>query len=186
MRDACARLLVVGPHGGAFVSFVLHLDMSTLTARTVLPPTDPSAETEVLAIFNAFNAVCESVLASEVTLNVGDESYVLTDEVVALIRDAFSAMAEHQAVTISKSNTVLSTQEAAEMLGVSRPTLVRLLEEGEIPFEKPSRHRRVNLSDLLEYKSRISERRSAVLAEMTADAAEDDDFHGVNGFIETR
>jgi len=83
-------------------------------------------------------------------------------------------------------DNLLTMSQAAELLGVSRPTLVRLLEEGEIPFEKPSRHPRVNLTDLLAYKSSISERRSAVLAEMTADAAEDDDFHGVNGFIETR
>lgn len=80
----------------------------------------------------------------------------------------------------------LTVSEAAELLGVSRPTLVRLLELGEIPFEKPSRHRRVSLADLLAYKSRISEHRSAVLAEMTADAAEDDDFHSVNDFIATR
>ncbi|UDF20123.1 helix-turn-helix domain-containing protein [Rhodococcus qingshengii] len=81
---------------------------------------------------------------------------------------------------------LLTVSVAAELLGVSRPTLVRLLELGEIPFEKPSRHRRVSLADLLAYKSRISERRSEVLAEMTADAAEDDDFRSVNGFIETR
>ena len=80
----------------------------------------------------------------------------------------------------------LTMSQAAELLGVPRPTLARLLERGEIPFEKPSLHRRVNLADLLAYKPRISERRSAVLAEMTAEAAEGDDFHGVNGFIETR
>lgn len=176
------RRAVVRIDCGAFVSFVLHLVMSITTARTVLPPTDPTGETEVRALFGAF----ESAIASSVTLTVGNKSFVLSDEVVALMREALSAMADHQAITISKSNTVLSTQEAAELLGVSRPTLVRLLEEGEIPFEKPSRHRRVNLADLLAYKDRISGQRRTVLAEMTADAAEDDGFHTVNGFIETR
>ncbi|WP_445548469.1 MULTISPECIES: helix-turn-helix domain-containing protein [unclassified Frankia] len=48
----------------------------------------------------------------------------------------------------------LSAQEAADLLGISRTTLVRLLESGVIPFEKPSRHREVRLDDLLEYRRR--------------------------------
>ena len=56
------------------------------------------------------------------------------------------------AVTVAPQHRTLSTQEAAGLLRISRTTLVRLLETGEIPFDKPSRHRKVRLDDLLEYR----------------------------------
>src|SRR5450755_3095236 len=67
-------------------------------------------------------------------------------------------MADSQvlAITVAPHQIVLSTSEAASLLGVSRPTLVRLLESGEIPFDKPGRHRRVRLADLLAYQQRAS------------------------------
>lgn len=58
------------------------------------------------------------------------------------------------------------------MLGISRPTLVRLLEQGEIPFDKPGRHRKVRLADLLAYQDRTRRARLAGLDEMVRHSEE--------------
>jgi excisionase family DNA binding protein len=82
------------------------------------------------------------------------------------------AMSRGQAVAIAPVHQRLTTQEAADMLGVSRPTLVKLLESGEIPFEQPGRHRRVRLVDVLEYRDRSSVRRREALDRMVEIADE--------------
>lgn len=72
------------------------------------------------------------------------------------------------------------------MPGVSRPTSVKLLESGEIAFTKPGRHRRVQLRDLVDYRQRIRQQRREALVAMTEEAAEDDGYRHINGFMETR
>lgn len=71
-------------------------------------------------------------------------------EVVAHIR---TALQQGLAVTVSTHEASLTTQQAADVLGVSRPTLVRLLEHGRIPYEQPGRHRRVQLQDVLDFQA---------------------------------
>jgi excisionase family DNA binding protein len=81
-----------------------------------------------------------------------------------------TAMAQGQGVTIAPHNAMLTTQEAGDFLGISRPTLVKLLETDEIPFERRGRHRRVRLSDLLGYQERSRGERRRTLDEMAHDA----------------
>ncbi|MGH3274206.1 MAG: helix-turn-helix domain-containing protein, partial [Streptosporangiaceae bacterium] len=91
-------------------------------------------------------------------------------EVFEVLRDVVAALSQGLAITVARHQTVLSTSEAASLLGVSRPTLVRLLESGEIPFSKPGRHRRVRLSDLLAYQERASRGRAVLLDQMMTDS----------------
>ena len=71
---------------------------------------------------------------------------------------------------------MLTTQEAAELLGISRPTLVKLLENGRIPFSKVGRHRRVQLSDLLDYQKQVSKDRLTLLREIASDTPDTETF----------
>jgi excisionase family DNA binding protein len=96
------------------------------------------------------------------------KSVEIPESVFEVLLQVAAAMKAGLAVTVAPHHLTLSTQEAADLLRISRTTLVRLLETGAIPFERPSRHRKVRLDDLLEYRKR--QRSQAELA--FADAAD--------------
>ena len=96
----------------------------------------------------------------------------LPKEVYHLLAEVVEAMREGKVITLVPHTQRLTTQEAADFLGVSRPTLVKLLEEGKIPYEQPGRHRRVLFTDVLAYREHQREERHAALEQMTRDASE--------------
>jgi excisionase family DNA binding protein len=77
-----------------------------------------------------------------------------------------TAMAHGQGVTVIPQNALLTTQEATELLGISRPTLVRLLEDGAMAYEQRGSHRRIMLSDLLAYQASMRRERREALDRM--------------------
>lgn len=81
---------------------------------------------------------------------------------VEVLRASADELADGHAVTVLPSEVALSPAEAAELLGLSRPFVVRLLDDGEIPSERlpRSRHRRVLLSDVLAFQARRDRRRT--------------------------
>ena len=97
------------------------------------------------------------------------ESVELPESMFAVLLQVAAAMKAGLAVTVAPHHLTLSTQEAADLLRISRTTLVRLLETGVIPFDKPSRHRKVRLDDLLEYRRRQRSQAELALADMVAD-----------------
>ena len=87
----------------------------------------------------------------------------IPDEIFRILDQVTNALASGEGITIVPQGMTMTTQQAADFLGISRPTLVRLLEADEIPFEQPGRHRRVRLEDLLAYQSTFrTERRDAL------------------------
>ncbi|WP_199444030.1 helix-turn-helix domain-containing protein [Umezawaea beigongshangensis] len=110
----------------------------------------------------------------------------LPDEVYRALREVVDALLKGKAITIAPHDTMLTTQQAADMLGISRPTLVKLLEDGEIPYQQPGRHRRITLADLVTYRQRARARRRRALEEMTRQADEDGLYDVGTGFVETR
>lgn len=116
--------------------------MATLIEHTLLP--------EATEPYEALRLALES---GELTLLDSDRRTVdLPPGLVDVMRDVARALEQGLAVTVAPTATVLTTQQAADYLAVSRPTLVKLLESGQIAFEKPGQHRRVRLSDVLAYR----------------------------------
>ena len=81
-------------------------------------------------------------------------------------------LASGRGVAIVPVDRELTTTEAAGLLGVSRPTLIKLLEAGEIGYSRPNSSRRIPLDEVLAYRNRRRQTRRAILDELTADAVE--------------
>ncbi|MEI2638832.1 MAG: helix-turn-helix domain-containing protein [Microthrixaceae bacterium] len=93
-------------------------------------------------------------------------------EVYQVLLTVADAMSRGQAIAVLPRNQRLTTSEAAEFIGVSRPTLIRILDEGRLAYERPNRHRRILLTDLIDFMEQRRMVRRELLSEMTDDAAE--------------
>jgi excisionase family DNA binding protein len=153
--------------------------MTAVLEHTVLPPT--GKESSLAGIVSMLEHSGQATLVSADGARIE-----IPAEIQELLREIVAEMAEGKAVTIAPRDTVLTTQQAADLLGISRPTLVRLLEARKIPFTQPGRHRRVALADLIAYQEGTRAARGEILDAMTAEAAEDDSYAQINGFIRTR
>lgn len=111
-----------------------------------------------------------------VSLVAEGRSVVLPPELRELLTQVVRTMRRGQAVTFAPLGQQLTTQQAADLLGVSRPTLVKFLEAGRIPYETPGRHRRLRLRDVLAFQqARRVEQRNALTD--LAQEAEDLDLY---------
>src|SRR5215469_12901664 len=141
---------------------------SALRERTVLPPEDPSD----LARFA--RGLAEVGAPARPRLVGSDGSQIeIPEALCGVLRDVVEALSQGLAISIAPHNTMLTTQEAADLLNISRPTLIRLLTEGEIPYTMRGRHRRVMLRDILDYQERTRAERRQTLDQMAADAEDD-------------
>ncbi len=97
---------------------------------------------------------------------------ILPRHALALLRDLLAEMAQGNAVTVAPTHAELTTQQAAGMLNVSRPHLVKLLESGRIAYTKTGAHRRIRFEDVVAYKKAQRERSEKLLDELAQQAQE--------------
>ena len=96
------------------------------------------------------------------------DDLVLPGHVLQILLDALAEMAQGNAISLVPYHQEIGTQQAAGILNVSRPHLVKLLENGTIPFHKVGSHRRVLLRDLLAYQEQQVKQRSEALDELAS------------------
>jgi excisionase family DNA binding protein len=89
--------------------------------------------------------------------------------IVRLLMGALQEMAAGNAVTLLPIPTELTTQQAAELLRISRPSLIKMLDEGKLPYRKVGAHRRVRYEDALLYIKNERARRGKVMEELVAE-----------------
>ena len=130
-------------------------------------------DTEIVEFLEAMKERGMSVPSARAAL-VGEdnERIELPTQLHSALVQVAEALMEGLAVSVVPQTLRLTTQQAADYLGISRPTLVRILERGEIPMTKPGRHRYVQLRDLESYEQKMRERRHKILDEMAHEATD--------------
>ncbi len=141
-------------------------------AQGTLAPTLPSeAESSIARESSRPLAAC--VLKGEplrlrMVDSPGRETVKIPASAVRMLVHMLEEMALGNAVTLIPVRAELTTQEAADMLNISRPSLIKLLDEGKIEFRRVGTHRRVRFQGLMAYKRSADADRRAALAELAA------------------
>lgn len=137
-------------------------------AERLPAPDEAQSARELLALMQPF---AERPNSAEITVshNGGSETFHLSPAVAQTLVSVLRHFSAGKAVTIVPVGATLTTQQAADILNVSRPHFIKLLNEGEISHEKVGRHRRVSSAELFIYKKRRDEIRRKTLADMTAE-----------------
>jgi excisionase family DNA binding protein len=140
--------------------------------RNELPPVVPTRQEADLA--RASSRLLAACIGHGPTARLrvidGDGEIEVPVSALRMLVDILANMAEGNAISIVPIHAELTTQQAADFLGVSRPHLVGLLERGELPYHKVGTHRRVYFQDLLDYRTQRMAQSKAALEALTAQA----------------
>ncbi len=105
-----------------------------------------------------------SVDVTPLLVGRGGNLVELPDEIYDILRTAVEALQAGNGVSVMPLHAELTTAEAAELLNVSRPHLVKLLEQREIPHHRAGTHRRVRLRDLLDYRRKAGDNHESMFS----------------------
>jgi len=133
----------------------------------------PSKEEQRLALasYDALASTIEQLRSDnpEIEIEETSEKIKVPIKALKLLAEILRTLSEGRPVSIVASATEMTTQAAAEMLGCSRPFLIRILEEGKIPFTKVGRHRRIKAEDVIQYKKLMKSDQKSLLIDIMKD-----------------
>lgn len=153
------------------------MSAAALAQQTYLPD-DTQAQVAEVRSFLAAHAAVHGRPVEPRFLLVGHgegEQVELPEPIYQVLVQVADALAAGKAVTVAPTSTTLTTQQAADLLGVSRPTVVRIIEAGDLPADRVGNRRRVRLSDVLAYRERRRQSQYDMLAASAVDLDDEDE-----------
>jgi len=151
--------------------------MSTVQrARELLPPEMTAQELEMARVAHRciMEALDHSRAASiKLTSDTGEEPIIeLPPQALKFIAQLLGAMSERRPIVLMPAKQEMTTVEAANFLNVSRPFVIKEIEEGRLPYRMVGTHRRIAFEDLLRYAAKMRENQKAALQRMADNARE--------------
>lgn len=118
--------------------------------------------------YNSLISSIEQLKSNQVEIEIEEsgEKIILPLKALNLLGEILKAMSQGKPISIVPIATEVTTQRAAEILGCSRPYLVKLLEEGKIEYTKVGKHRRIKYEDVIDYKKKMKEEQKKRLIEI--------------------
>jgi len=160
--------------------------MSTTTTEVVAPAaTDADELAKVLSFIEAHEALRGTSPEPAFFLSGAAEHdrVELTEQLHAILKHVVQALSHGQSISVLTREQEISTQQAAEILGLSRPTVVKLIDEGELSAHVPGAVRRkLRLADVLAYRVELRARRNRFITESSAEF-DDADSDGVADLV---
>lgn len=146
--------------------------MSDATAEVVSPaPTEADELAKVLSFIEAHEARHGALEPDFFLSGAGEHDRVeLTEQLHEILKQVVQALSNGQSISILTRDQEISTQQAADILGLSRPTVVRLIEDGELRAHVPGAVRRkLRLADVLAYREELRQRRNRFITESSGE-----------------
>jgi excisionase family DNA binding protein len=135
--------------------------------KNLRKPTKSEQQIAIIS-YQSINNVIDRISSSNIEIEIEEshEKIILPKMAVELLGEILKSMSEGIPISIVPEATEVTTQKAAEIIGCSRPHLVKLLETGEIEFIKVGKHRRINIEDVYKYKLKMKEIQKQRIIEM--------------------
>lgn len=143
----------------------MYIEMNKLD--DIKPPTKAEQEIAMFS-YQALAATLKQLkdVNPEIEIDETKEHIKIPLRALELLAQVLKAMSEGNPISIVPVAAEMTTQAAADIIGCSRPHLVKLLEEDVIPYSKVGRHRRVRIEDVVNYKKQLKEKQRQALIEM--------------------
>lgn len=147
--------------------------MATLVERTITPTEDDKRlALESSQYLDPVSALPHEIRMQFLDADAPNNVFALPAPALRLLNEILKEMAKGNAITLIPNNAMITTQEAADILNVSRPFLIGLLEAGKIPYQRLGSHRRILFQDLMRFKEKADAARAEAMRLLTEEAQE--------------